>query len=71
MSNGLYPDQDGHLSVLIWVQTVCKGYQLAKTPVDRKELKQDNPIFEETTIKLFMMADSYIQLDYGLALEIR
>ena len=27
VSNGLNPDQDRHLSVLIWVQTVCKGYQ--------------------------------------------
>ena len=26
MSNGLDPDQDRVMSVLIWVQTVCKGY---------------------------------------------
>ena len=27
MSNGLDPDLDQLLSVLIWVQTVCKGYK--------------------------------------------
>ena len=27
VSNNLAPDQAQHLSVLIWVQTVCKGYQ--------------------------------------------
>ena len=27
VSNCLDPDQDQHLSVLIWVQTVFKGYQ--------------------------------------------
>ena len=26
-ANDLDPDQDQHLLVLIWVQTVCKGYQ--------------------------------------------
>ena len=28
VSNNLVPDQARHLSVPIWVQTVCKGYQL-------------------------------------------
>ena len=67
MSNGLDPDQDGHLLVLIWVQTVCKGFQQTTSPVASKELKQDIPNFRETTyyhMKLFMMADSFIQFDH-------
>ena len=31
MSNSLDPDQARHWSGLIWVQTVCKGYQQAKS----------------------------------------
>ena len=30
VSDNLVPDQARHLSVLIWVQTVCKGYQQTK-----------------------------------------
>ena len=40
VSNSLDPDQDRHLSGLIWVQTVCKGYQqTTKSPLAGKELK--------------------------------
>ena len=34
MSNGLDPDQDGHLSVFNWIQTVCKGFQQTTAHVD-------------------------------------
>ena len=37
MSYGLDPDQD--LLALLWVQTVCKGYQqMTKVPLASKEL---------------------------------
>ena len=36
VSNSLDPDQARHLSGLIWVQTVCKGYQ--RTTLAGKEL---------------------------------
>ena len=39
VSNDLDPDQDRHLLVLIWVQTVCKGYQ--QTTLVDKELTFD------------------------------
>ena len=36
VSNGLDPEQD--LSVLIWVQTACKGYhQTTKVAADKKK----------------------------------
>ena len=39
MVNGLYPDQ-GVQSVLIWKQTVCKGYQqTTKVAADKKRLR--------------------------------
>ena len=38
MSNGLDPDQDKHsVSVLVWVQTVCKGYQQKTKNATSKE----------------------------------
>ena len=36
MSNGLGPDLDGSLSILIWVQNVSKGYQLTTKVTARK-----------------------------------
>ena len=39
VSNSLDPDQDRHrMSVLIWVQAVCKGYQHPNSPLARKML---------------------------------
>ena len=39
-SNGLDPDQDRHLSVLIWGQAVCKGYQqTAKVAASKERIK--------------------------------
>ena len=40
VSNGLYSDQDqqvGRMLVLIWVQTVCKGYQHTTKVASSKE----------------------------------
>ena len=37
MSNGLDPDQDRHSVILIWVQTVCKGYE-ETTLVDNESI---------------------------------
>ena len=42
VSNGVDPDHDV-LSVLIWVQTVCKGYkQMTKVALARKEIQCQN-----------------------------
>ena len=44
VSNGLNPDQDQSdiLSVLIWVQTVCKGYQQTiKVAASKERVKED------------------------------
>ena len=40
VSNGLDPDQAQHFVGLIWVQTVCKGYQ--QMTLVAKELKSDS-----------------------------
>ena len=42
MSNGLDPDQDYVLLVLIWVQTVCQGLftRRRNSPLARKEFKK-------------------------------
>ena len=37
VSNSLDPDQDHGPSVLIWIETVLKGYQ-QKSPLARKEV---------------------------------
>ena len=43
VSNSLSPDQDRHLSVLILVQTVCKGYQTtAKVAAGMERVKPDS-----------------------------
>ena len=40
VSNSLDPDLDQYLSVLTWVQTVCKGYQqMAKVAARKQRVK--------------------------------
>ena len=59
MPNGLDPDQDRHLSVLIWVRTVYNGYQQrVNFAASRQRIKEDDRAYSPIDL-LYISLDMY------------
>ena len=58
------------MSVLIWLQTVCKGYQQMTKMAAKKERVQLNFVVESKNVYYIGLIQVFIRPYYGMALSI-